>query len=321
MTLEMRSRIGAGMLALATTTGIACDDKNPGPTAPGLIPIGGLAISWMVPNVAITHATTEVRIEGRGFQLGAKVTFGETAGEVVSVTDTTVRVRTPSSAAATVSVSVTNPDGRSATHTGLFKFEDAELVQIANSHGLPTMLTEIFARRFPDGARVTFGGIDARLSFFGTRIFARVPENGGAVGPVDVSLIRADGLTSTLPGAFTYETVTITPSTLSVAAGAPMSVSWVNPVNWYNDFFADGLRLHRVGELGAQPAWSVDVWTDTGSEVLIAPTQPGTYEFRFMVDGHSVVAGRSVPITVTASDTVSIPATQEQSSQRPRRSP
>ena len=163
------------------------------------------------------------------------------------------------------------------------------------------MLTVLSIGHFPPGARVTFGGLDAVVTVSSNGIiFARVPDNGAAAGPVDVAVIRPDGRADTLAGAFTYVPVAITPSTLSIAAGAPMTVSWVNPVDWYNDFFTDGLSLHRVGDQTALPVWRGDVGTATGAYSLLAPVEPGAYQFRFFVDSQRVLAGVSQTIIVTA---------------------
>lgn len=70
MTPEMRSRIGAVMLGLATVPVIACVDRNSGPAAPGPLPFNAPAVTWIVPNVVMTMRAPRSPSEAAGFSRG-----------------------------------------------------------------------------------------------------------------------------------------------------------------------------------------------------------------------------------------------------------
>jgi hypothetical protein len=74
-----------------------------------------------------------------------------------------------------------------------------------------------------------------------------------------------------------------------------MSVSWTAPAGRVGDWIA----VFRVGG-----SYDDDWWNDTngassGTHTLTAPTQPGQYEFRYLVDPRGFVdVARSSPVTV-----------------------
>jgi hypothetical protein len=288
------------VLLIGLTFGAACD-RHPGPPAtPSSLERDRLQVLAVSPAVALTDTSTEVLISGRGFAQGVTVMFGDEPGQVVWVTAASLAVRTPSRGPGEAVIALTHPDGTRVTHHAPFRFMDVGFARVSPDSGIPTMFTTLSVGYFPPGARVTFGGLDAQVTISATGvIFARVPDNGAAAGPVDVALIRPDGRVHTLAGAFTYVPVALTPSTLSIAAGARMTLSWANPVDWYNDFFSDGVGLYRIGDQNALPVWRDDVWSATGTVSLPAPIEPGAYEFRFFVANQRVLAGVSPTLIVT----------------------
>lgn len=149
---------------------------------------------------------------------------------------------------------------------------------------------------FLPGATVTVHARALRVAVVNdTTITATAP--GGAVGPVDVVVTNLSGSSGTLAAAFTYsfeEPFTVTSSTDSVAAGGAMSVSWTAPGADPGDWIA----IFKVGG-GYEDDW----WGDTngatsGTITATAPTRPGQYEFRYLLDGDFVDAARSSPVTV-----------------------
>ena len=88
---------------------------------------------------------------------------------------------------------------------------------------------------------------------------------------------------------------TVTASTNTVAPGGPLSVSWTASAGGALDW----IGLIRVGDPNNDNGW----WDYTrgktsGTFTLIAPTQAGQYEFRYLLnDGYSDVA-RSSLVTV-----------------------
>ena len=128
-----------------------------------------------------------------------------------------------------------------------------------------------------------------------TTITAIAPAH--AAGPVDVVVTNPGGSGGTLTAAFTYsfeEPFTVTPSTDAVDAGGEMSVSWTAPGARAGDWLA----LFRVGG-----SYDDDWWGDTngatsGTRTVTAPTRPGQYEFRYLLDGGFLDVARSSPVTV-----------------------
>jgi hypothetical protein len=128
-----------------------------------------------------------------------------------------------------------------------------------------------------------------------TTITAIAPAH--PAGPVDVVVTNPGGSGATLTTAFTYTLegpFTVTPSTDAVDAGGEMSVSWTAP----GARSADWLAVFRVGGSYDDDWWGGTGGATSGSHTLTAPTRPGLYEFRYLVDGSFVDVARSSPVTV-----------------------
>jgi len=129
-----------------------------------------------------------------------------------------------------------------------------------------------------------------------TTINAIVPA-AHAAGPADVVVTNPGGLSGTLPAAFTYsfdEPYTVTPGTDAVDAGGQMSVSWTASVPQPGDWLA----LFRVGRSYEDEWYGLINGETSGTRTLTAPTQPGQYEFRYLVDLDYRDIARSSPVTV-----------------------
>ena len=86
-------------------------------------PGGAPTISSISPSTGSTAGGTSVTITGTNFQSGAGVTIGGVAATNVNVTNSTsISAVTPSHAAGTVSVTVTNPDAQNATLTNSYTY-------------------------------------------------------------------------------------------------------------------------------------------------------------------------------------------------------
>ena len=99
---------------------------------------------------------------------------------------------------------------------------------------------------------------------------------------------------------------TVTASTNMVAPGGQLSVSWVAPSGRGCIGGGDWIAIFGVGDpdvTGAANGHS-DLWfthvcgATSGTAMASAPTQPGQYEFRYMIGDTSVA--RSSPVTVEA---------------------
>jgi len=89
----------------------------------GLLPPPVLSLISISPTGGRTTGGTGVTIKGTGFQSGAKVAFGGNAATKVTIVSTTsIAASTPPHAAGTVNVTVTNPNGQSATLLNAFTY-------------------------------------------------------------------------------------------------------------------------------------------------------------------------------------------------------
>jgi hypothetical protein len=148
------------------------------------------------------------------------------------------------------------------------------------------------------GATLTLGAVAATINgseSTDTELVATAPDH--AIGTVDVVVTNPGGQRATMTSGFTFEpgTFTVTPGANTVAPGGELSVTWTastgRPLDW--------IALFRIGA----PNTSYDYYKYTngaasGTLTLIAPTQEGEYEVRYLLnDGYDDVA-RSGPVTV-----------------------
>jgi hypothetical protein len=106
-----------------------------------------------------------------------------------------------------------------------------------------------------------------------------------------------DGSGGTLTAAFSYsfdEPFTLTPSADAVDAGGQMSVSWTAPAARAGDWIA----VFRLGGSYDDDWYVLTNGAMSGTHTLTAPTRPGQYEFRYLLDGGFLVGARSSPVTV-----------------------
>jgi hypothetical protein len=108
------------------------------------------------------------------------------------------------------------------------------------------------------------------------------------------------------------EVTSLTASPSLVTSGSQLTLNWVGPSGRGCNGGGDWIAIYRVGDpdiSGAANGHS-DLWfthvcgATSGTATLSAPSQPGDYEFRFMV-GDTAVA-RSNPVTINASASPSV---------------
>jgi hypothetical protein len=109
----------------------------------------------------------------------------------------------------------------------------------------------------------------------------------------------------------TLGTFSLTASPSLVTSGGQLTMSWIAPSGQGCNGGGDWIAIFRVGDpdiTGAANGHS-DLWyihlcgATSGTSTLNAPSQPGQYEFRYMVGDTSVA--RSNPVTVNAASVVS----------------
>ena len=159
----------------------------------------------------------------------------------------------------------------------------------------PTPVT-ITGTGFLAGATVTVDAAAMNVTVVNsTMITAMVPAH--AAGLADVVVTNPGGPGGTLPAAFTYSLdgpFTLTPSTDVIDAGGQMSVSWTAPGGRAGDWIA----VFRVGASYEDEWYGLTNGATSGTHTLTAPTRPGQYEFRYLVDDGFVEVVRSSPVTV-----------------------
>jgi hypothetical protein len=116
-------------------------------------------------------------------------------------------------------------------------------------------------------------------------------------GPADVVVTNPGGADGALTAAFTYAVegpVAVTSSTDSVDAGGELSVSWTAPGARAGDWIA----LCKVGGSYEDDWYGLTNGATSGTRTVTAPTRPGLYEFRYLVDDGFLDVARSSPVTV-----------------------
>jgi IPT/TIG domain-containing protein len=168
----------------------------------------------------------------------------------------------------------------------------------------------ILGAGFVPGATVTLDGMAARVVAVhpaGTTIYVTTPAH--AAGTVDVVVTNA-GTSVTLAGGYTFVPVdvfSVTASPSVVTPGGAMTVKWVAPIGRSCLGGGDYVALYRLedGDLTTSSNGHSDLWYDhlcgatSGTKALTAPTQPGQYDFRYMVGGRDTAVARTNPITVS----------------------
>ena len=167
-----------------------------------------VTIATIAPVSGPVAGGTPITITGTNFQANANVTVGGSPCANVAWTDaTTLTCTTPAGAAGVVDVVVTNPDGTSATATGIYTFgaTAAPAISLAPTSGPTAGGTSVTLTGpgFAVGTTVMIGGNPCANVTVGTGTLTCVIPAGGA-GAVDVVVTNPGAPAITLPGGFTY---------------------------------------------------------------------------------------------------------------------
>ena len=255
-------------------------------------------VSGVGPMSASAFSGERVTVSGAGFLAGVTVMFGDLPGFVSSVSPTELIVTTPSRAAGTVEIVVTNRTGDQARVAG-FEFLDLQVSAMQPAAGLPQQFVIMQGAGFRAGARVLFDGEPATIHSITPRTI-RLTAPVLPAGVHDVELINGDGRSVTRPAGFEYLPVTITLSQSTVSPGGVIRVSWTCPLpeRFNNDFFPanDILVMSRAGHGQFNWQWERVIASDTGTVDVTAPLELGEYEFRYLLG--ETVQYATVPFTV-----------------------
>lgn len=162
------------------------------------------------PNAGRTQGSTAVTITGTGFISGATVVFGSSACTSVNVASSTqITCITPSNAAGSVNVVVTNPDTQGATGSGAYIYRAGpNAISISPSGGntsggtAVTITGDSFA---PSGVTVSIGGTNCGSLTVVSSTQINCTTGAHAAGTVSVVVDNNDSSTaSTITNAFVY---------------------------------------------------------------------------------------------------------------------
>jgi uncharacterized protein (TIGR03437 family) len=195
---------------------------------------------------------TKVAITGSGFLPGLIVTFGTTQSvraSTIVTSSSTISVATPAGTGS-VPVTVTNPDGQSATLANAFTYLNPppKITSVAPTTGSSSGGTAvtIAGSGFQSGMTVAFGTTPAtniQVNNGGTAV-ATAPPGSGTVG---VTVQNPDGQSSTLPSAFAYQSSpkisSVAPNPVNFAGGTPIIITGSDFVNGLTVMFGSTTAL------------------------------------------------------------------------------
>ncbi len=169
-----------------------------------------LSIGGVTPPTGATAGDTLITITGTGFAPGATVLMGGIPAPLVTwLGSSQLWARTPPNSAGSVTVSVLNPNGGSATLASAFTYGGASGVTVTSvspSGGLATggANVTVTGTGFASGATVRFGATNATNVVFvnSTQLIATTPA--APTGTVPVTVTNSNGTTQTLGNGFTF---------------------------------------------------------------------------------------------------------------------
>lgn len=164
----------------------------------------------------------------------------------------------------------------------------------------PTAVT-IRGTGFLFGATVTLDAAATNISVLNDRTIEAVAP-AHAASSVNVVVTNPGGQSAQLVGAFTYaveQPYTLVPSRSAVVAGGDLSVIWTAPRGGAGDWV--GLFEVTDPSTNYEPGrWTYTRGATSGTLALQAPSTPGLYEFRYLLDDGYVDVVRSTTVNVTA---------------------
>ena len=191
-------------------------------------------LSSVAPSTGPVGGGTSITIAGSGFLNGVTVTIGgNAAGSVVRVDPNTITCVTPAGGAGATNLTVTNPDGKSATLPGGFTYVGPPAPTAIAPAGGPTVggtRVTITGGGFVAGATVTIAGAAATdvLVASGSIVCTSpaLPNAASATLPSaqNVTVTNPDTQAGTLTAGFTYRATRVVVS----HAGTPNTVMVLN---------------------------------------------------------------------------------------------
>ena len=180
----------------------------------GFTYVSGPSISGVSPSSGPAPGGTSVTITGGNFGgPGTTATFGGVPATVTGGSFTTLTVTTPAHAAGAVAVTVTNPDGQSATSANAFTYVAGPAISAVSPLAGPTAggtsVTITGSNFGGPGTTAAFAGVPATVTG-GSSTTLTVTTPAHAAGTVSVTVTNPDGQSAVKANAFTYATLFVT---------------------------------------------------------------------------------------------------------------
>ena len=203
-------------------------------------------ITSVTPDHGLMTGGTDLVINGSNFINGAKVKLKNQEIATTFVSSTQLKVKTPVWASPeTVDVSVTNPDGQTATLPQAFTFETPPpppapiITSVTPKEGELTggLVITITGSNFDTSAKVYFNDTAIQATVYGSTQIKAVTPKWTVPGPVDVKVTNGDGQSVTLTSGFNYlkapapTIVSVSPNKGLITGGTVVTVNGTNFVN------------------------------------------------------------------------------------------
>ncbi|MBI4570173.1 MAG: IPT/TIG domain-containing protein, partial [Planctomycetes bacterium] len=204
ITVNVPNNVSAGPASIVVTNSL---NGKSGTSTTALAVYSPPTVTSVSPNIGPTSGGTQVDVVGTNFKTGATVKFSTVLATIVTVTATKITVTVPSSSAGAVAVTVTNPDGTSATLASGYRYLlPPQISAISPAFGSASGGDSITISgfNFEAGATVKIGGQTA--TGVTVQSAARIACFTPVVPPglADVMVTNPDGQTNTKTGAFEY---------------------------------------------------------------------------------------------------------------------
>jgi hypothetical protein len=253
--------------------------------------VGGPGLTSVSPASGPTSGATTITIAGSGFVSGATVRVnGVAATGVTFVSASQLRANTPAASAGTYAVQVTNPDTQTGTLANAFTYVPPPAVTSVSPTSGPTTggtTITVTGSAFVSGATVRVNGVAATGVTFLSATQVRAVTPAGTAGARSVQVTNPDTQSSTLASAFTYTTVTPSP-TLTAIAPATGSTAGGTAVTLTGTNFTAGATV----TIGGASATSVVVASATSITAVTPSGAAGARDVRVTLTG-----GQSATLT------------------------
>ncbi len=253
-------------------------------------------VTSIFPTVGPPGGGTTVTFTGSGFQSGATVLFGASAGTTVILVSSTQITAVSPTGTGTVSVTVTNTDGQSGTLAAAYGYTNNPVVTSVSPASGPLsggQTVTIAGMNFFSGATADFGGLALTVSSVSATQVVGTTAASAATGSVTARVTNPGPFAGTLANGYCYQ-VTAGSRTAAYVWDTSSGIDYRR--RWYVDFastqFANDLAAAGLSTSGSHPG------TDAQAKDLVQEQILRTVNIAYLrnADG-SKVSGTSFNVT------------------------